>query len=130
MVSRIGFDVAVPVIVGRNECLPAFMSTHERRYGGLRRVARASINLLRGNATSLERLLINRSKRCVLFYIPARLMGFHKNREPDNAMWLELASLAKSIRPRDVGISERYFWFAATLTLLKKVDRGRLLWTH
>ncbi|MEM4489427.1 MAG: glycosyltransferase [Desulfurococcaceae archaeon] len=124
MVSRVGFNVAIPVIVGRNECIPAFILIRERRYGGLRRVTRASIDSLRGHATSLERLLINRSKRGALFYIPARLMGFYKNRNPDNATWLELASLTKSVRPRDVGIPERYFWFVATLTLLKKVGRG------
>lgn len=124
MVSRVGFDVAIPVLVGRNEYMPAFMLIRERRYGGLRRVARVSIDLLRGNATSLERLLINRSKRGALFYIPARLMGFYKNRDPDNITWLELASLIKFIRPRDVGIPERYFWLATTLTLLKKIERG------
>ncbi|MEM1698173.1 MAG: glycosyltransferase [Thermofilaceae archaeon] len=124
MVSRVGFNVAIPVIVGRNEYIPALMSMRERRYGSLRRVTKASIDLLRGHATSLERLLVNRSKRCALFYIPARLMGFYRNRDPDNATWLELALLAKSIRPRDAGVPERYFWFVVTLTLLKKVDRG------
>lgn len=124
MVSRVGFDVAVPVITGCNERLPAHLPTRERRYGGLGRIVKASIDLLRGNATSLERLLVNRSKRCALFYIPARLMGFYRNRRPDNPTWIELASLAKLIRPRDAGIRERYLWFTATLALLRRLDRG------
>ncbi|MEM1643390.1 MAG: hypothetical protein QXS70_03195 [Desulfurococcaceae archaeon] len=124
MVSRVGFNAVIPVVVGRNECMPAFISARERRYGDFRRVIRASVDLLRGTAISLDRLLVNRSKRCALFYIPARLMGFYRNRKPDNSTWLELASLAKSIRPRDVGVPERYFRFSATLMLLKKVDCG------
>ncbi|MEM1638530.1 MAG: hypothetical protein QXJ69_00420 [Desulfurococcaceae archaeon] len=46
MVSRVGFDIAVPVITGCNERLPAHLPTRERRYRGLGRIVKASIDLL------------------------------------------------------------------------------------
>ncbi|MGC8983596.1 MAG: glycosyltransferase, partial [Desulfurococcaceae archaeon] len=124
LVSRVGFDIHVPVVVGINAELPAHIYVRERRYGGLRRVARASIDLLRGNALSIRRLLVNKSKRAALFYLPARVLGFYKNRKPDNATWIDLAVLAKAIPPKKAGIDERYFHMRATLTLLSLVKGG------
>ncbi len=122
--SRVGFDVHVPVVAGINAELPAYMHVRERRYGGLRRVVRASIDVLRGHAPSVRRLLVNRSRRAALFYLPARALGFYRNRMPDNATWIELAALARAIQPRSIGIDEKYFCFGATLTLLGLIEGG------
>lgn len=124
LVSRIGFHISIPVLVGMNEKISAFIQQRERRYGGIRRQVKVSIDLIRGTAVSLERLLVNRSKRGIVFYFPARVMGFYRNRKPDNQSWLDKAILIRSIPPRKAGISERYFNFAATLYLISRIHGG------
>lgn len=123
MVSRVGFDVVAPAVIGINAPLSASI-LRERRYGGLRRVAASSIDFIRGHAFSIRRVIMSRSKRCALFYLPALLMGLYKNREPDNITWLELASLSRCVRLRELGIPDRYFNFPVSLMLLKLVKGG------
>ena len=124
LVSRIGFNIHIPIVIGFNEPIPAYITSRERRYGGVRRIAKASIDLLRGSAPSIRRILISRSKRAIAFYIPARLLGFYRNRNPDNPTWLDLTCLVKSIPLREAGISDEYFSMRATLTLLKIIEGG------
>uniref|UniRef100_A0A7C2BKH7 Uncharacterized protein n=1 Tax=Thermosphaera aggregans TaxID=54254 RepID=A0A7C2BKH7_9CREN len=123
-VSRVGFNDYLPIVPGFNEPLSAFMGAREKRYGGFKRVVKATIDLLRGGAHSMQRLLICRGKRATAFYIPARLFGVYKNREPDNLTWLELASLVKAIPLRKAGIDEEYFRFESTLPLLTILKDG------
>lgn len=124
MISRVGFDIAVPVVVGMNAKIPAHISTRERRYGKFWRVVKSSIDMLRGNGISVRRILINRSKRYVVFYLPARIMGFYRNRKPDNLTWLDMAVLAKLTPLRELNIPERYFSYVASLTLIRTVRGG------
>jgi len=122
VVSRVGFDAAVPVAIGCNA--PASTTLRERRYGGWRRVVETLINIHRGEATSLEKLLVLRSKRLTLTYIPARIIGLYRNRKPDNVTWIELASLARLIPLQEMGILDKYFSYTVSPMLLRKVKGG------
>lgn len=124
LVSRVGFDVHVPVILGKNAERGYAMHTREWKYGGFRRVVKSSVDLLRGHAISFERILINKSKRAIAFYPLARLMGFYRNRRPDNPSWIDLAILVKAIPPRDAGIPEDFFSLIATSYTVKRVLGG------
>ncbi|MEM4718249.1 MAG: glycosyltransferase [Desulfurococcaceae archaeon] len=121
LVSRIGFHVHIPILIGKNEEIPAFIQQRERRYGGSTRVIKSSIGLIRASALSLERLLVNKSKRGIAFYLPAKIAGFYRNRKPDNQSWIDKAILARAIPPRKAGVSEKYFKFTVSLYLLNRV---------
>ena len=124
LVSRIGFDAYIPVSAGRNAEISPRLSAREKRYGGLSRIIRSSVDLVRGNGISIRRILINRSKRAVVAYAPALLIGIYRNREPDNPTWIEKTALVRMIPPREAGISEKYFYYIATLTLIRSLERG------
>jgi hypothetical protein len=116
LVSRIGFNIHLPIVIGFNE---AVLLTHrEKRYGGTRRLIKAYIDLVRGEALSTRNLLSEKSKRLLLVYIPARLLGFYQNRNPDNHTWVELACLIKAIPPREAGINDEFFHMRFTLKYL------------
>jgi len=124
LISRVGFDVYIPVVIGINESILPYINVREKRYGGLKRIVKVSMDLVRGNAFSISRILINRSKRAALSYIPAKLLGFYKNRDPDNPTWIELRSLARIIPLKDVDIDEEFFHMKTTLTLIKMIKEG------
>lgn len=69
----------------------------------------------------MRRLLVNRSKRGALLYVPARISGEHENREPDDQSWLDLAILTKSIPLREIGIKARYLLHVVALYLLTRI---------
>ncbi|MEM4481575.1 MAG: hypothetical protein QXK88_04810 [Desulfurococcaceae archaeon] len=110
--------------MGKNAEVPAYIHLREKRYGGLKRLYRISVDLIRGHAISIDRLLVNRSKRGFAFYLPSKLAGFYKAKEPDNISWIDKAILAKAIPPREAGIAENYFTLPATLYLLRAVKGG------
>jgi glycosyltransferase involved in cell wall biosynthesis len=124
IVSRIGFNVHIPVVVGFNEPIPVTMYVREKRYGGLRRYVKTSLDASRGLALSAWRLLVTRSKTGTIFHIPGLLMGFYRNRKPDNVTWVEKAMLARAILPREAGIEDKYFHIKASLPLIKIVKGG------
>jgi glycosyltransferase involved in cell wall biosynthesis len=113
IVSRVGFDVHLPVVLGFNQVV---LHTHrEKRYGGVKRLMRTYVDIVRGEAFSVRNLLSVKSKKYALAYIPAKLLGFYRNRNPDNHTWVELASLVKAIPPREAGISDEFFHMCFTL---------------
>jgi len=123
-VSKIGFHIHLPIVSGFNEIASAYMTKRERRYGGLKRVVKGTLDELRGSAPSIYRLIVSRSKRLAIFYVPARLLGFYRNRRPDNLTWIDLTTLTKAVPLREAGIDEKFFQFGATLTLINLVKGG------
>jgi glycosyltransferase involved in cell wall biosynthesis len=116
LVSRVGFDVHLPIVLGFNQVV--LYAHREKRYGGVERLMRTYVDIVRGEAFSTRNLLSAKIKTLAIAYIPARLLGFHRNRKPDNHTWVELASLVKAIPPREAGISDEYFHMRFALKYL------------
>ncbi len=123
-ISRVEFDEFVPTLIGMNAAYSPYVIVREKRYGGFKRLIKTSIDVVRGDAYSFRRLLIERSKRIVLFYLPARLLGFYRNKSPDNPTWIEKMCLIRSVPLKDVGVDDKYFFYVATLTLLRELEDG------
>jgi len=119
LISRIGFNVHIPIIAGFNEQASFMPGLRERRYGKLKRFIKSSLDATRGCAPSIWRLYITRSKRLSVFYLPGLLIGFYRNRKPDNDTWVEKASFIKAIPPRKASIDEVYFHLGISLLLMK-----------
>ncbi len=127
MNARIGFDLAVPVIIGENAYTPGsgiLGPGRELRYGKISRLTRIQIDRLRAQAPSWYRMIIVKDYIGMFLYPLIRLIGPYKNRIPDNSTWIELAILARSVPLKEMNIDERYFIFVVSLPLLKLVKDG------
>jgi len=85
----------------------------------LKRFIKSSLDATRGYTPSIWRLYITRSKRLSVFYLPSLLIGFYRNKKPDNDTWVEKASFIKAIPPRKASIDEVYFHLRISLPLIK-----------
>ena len=115
LISRIGFDLHVPVIISKN-LRPAFTTDRELHYGKLRMV-RVAVDSIRGRGIYFHDLLKIYRNYPLYFklgmiglYPIARIKGIYRNYPLlNNILYILLNAANKVVDLKEIGISYDYF---------------------